>query len=268
MKKILSFLLALALVFSLIGCKPADSLEAPIQPTVEVQTTESTQAPTEETTETAAENATEAATDVSAGTTQPSQSSQADQSPTQTEPSVGASTETSAETRSTQPDDRDEQPDDRDEQPDDREVPTTAPTQTPTESPTEAPTEAPTEVPTEAPTEAPTQQEYPIDPNGYYKYRDDVALYIHTFGRLPGNYISKTQGNSQYGSYKNIPSTMNIGGDRFYNNEGLLPSGYTYYECDIGTSGGTNRGSKRIVYTTSGIVYYTSDHYASFTRLY
>ena len=61
---------------------------------------------------------------------------------------------------------------------------------------------------------------------------------------------------------------MNIGGDRFYNREGLLPGGHTYYECDIGTSGGRNRGAQRLVFTLDGIVYYTSDHYRSFTRLY
>ena len=61
---------------------------------------------------------------------------------------------------------------------------------------------------------------------------------------------------------------MNIGGDRFYNKEGLLPSGHTYYECDIGTTGGRNRGAKRIVFSSDGLVYYTNDHYESFTLLY
>ena len=59
-----------------------------------------------------------------------------------------------------------------------------------------------------------------------------------------------------------------VGGDRFYNKEGLLPSGETYYECDIDTYGITSRGAKRLVWTKSGIVYYTGDHYASFTQLY
>lgn len=150
----------------------------------------------------------------------------------------------------------------------DRETqPTEPPTEAPTEAPTEPPTEAPTEAPTEPPTEAPTEEE--TQPSGsYYNTKDEVALYIHLYGCLPDNYISKSQGNALYGSYKNIPSNMNIGGDRFYNKEGLLPSGYTYYECDIGTTGGRNRGAKRIVFTTSGIVYYTDDHYRSFTRLY
>ena len=102
-----------------------------------------------------------------------------------------------------------------------------------------------------------------IDPDGIYDSKEDVALYIHTYGRLPKNYITKNQYKSQ-----GKPRDKCCGGDRFYNNEGLLPSGYTYYECDIDTLGTTNRGTKRIVWTTSGIVYYTSNHYASFTKLY
>ena len=102
-----------------------------------------------------------------------------------------------------------------------------------------------------------------IDPDGIYDSKEEVALYIHTYGRLPKNYITKSQYKSQ-----GKPRDKCCGGDRFYNNEGLLPSGYTYYECDIDTLGTTNRGAKRIVWTTSGIVYYTSDHYASFTKLY
>lgn len=102
-----------------------------------------------------------------------------------------------------------------------------------------------------------------IDPDGIYDSKEDVALYIHTYGRLPKNYITKNQYKSQ-----GKPRDKCCGGDRFYNNEGLLPAGYTYYECDIDTLGTTNRGSKRIVWTTSGIVYYTSNHYASFTKLY
>lgn len=52
------------------------------------------------------------------------------------------------------------------------------------------------------------------------------------------------------------------------NREGLLPQGHTYYECDIDTLGASSRGAKRIVYSSDGLIYYTSDHYASFTLLY
>ena len=61
-----------------------------------------------------------------------------------------------------------------------------------------------------------------------------------------------------------------IGGDRFGNYEGLLPKkkGRTYYECDIGTVGKRSRGAKRIIFSNDGLVYYTDDHYESFTLLY
>ena len=137
-----------------------------------------------------------------------------------------------------------------------------------TEPPTEAPTQAPTEKPTEPPTEKPTEA-----PATGLTYKDEVAAYIHTYHRLPANFITKNEAKNRFGS--TAPKVLSkkgycIGGDRFYNNEGLLPSGQTYYECDIGTLYSTSgsRGSKRLVYTKTGIVYYTSDHYRSFTRLY
>ncbi len=110
-----------------------------------------------------------------------------------------------------------------------------------------------------------------LDPNGSYDSKSKVALYIVTYGRLPGNYITKKQAERlgwDGGSVERYAPGKCIGGDRFYNNEGLLPSGYTYYECDIGTLGKSSRGSQRLVFTYTGIVYYTSNHYKSFTRIY
>ncbi len=115
-----------------------------------------------------------------------------------------------------------------------------------------------------------TQPQYSLDPNGSYTTKDDVALFLHLYGRLPNNFITKRQAENQYGWDGGSLSRYGlcIGGDRFYNNEGRLPSGYTYYECDIGTLYSSSRGAKRLVYTKSGIIYYTSDHYKTFTRLY
>lgn len=105
-----------------------------------------------------------------------------------------------------------------------------------------------------------------IDVNGIYDSKEEVALYLRTYGRLPSNYITKSQAKSQ-----GYPTDKCCGGDRFYNKEGLLPekSGRIYYECDIDTLGrGSNRGTKRIVYSNDGLIYYTGNHYASFTLLY
>ena len=126
----------------------------------------------------------------------------------------------------------------------------------------------PTPQETVPPTTAPAST---LDPNGTYDSKTKVALFIVTYGRLPNNYITKSQAERlgwDGGSVERYAPGKCIGGDRFYNNEGLLPSGYTYYECDIGTLGAGSRGAQRLVYTKTGIVYYTSNHYKSFTRLY
>lgn len=100
-----------------------------------------------------------------------------------------------------------------------------------------------------------------IDENGIYDSKEEVGLYIHLYGKLPKNYVTKSQ-------YNKSDRYQCVGGDRFYNKEGRLPSGETYYECDIDTYGITSRGAKRLVWTKSGIVYYTGDHYETFTKLY
>ena len=63
---------------------------------------------------------------------------------------------------------------------------------------------------------------------------------------------------------------MCIGGSSFGNFEGLLPEadGRSYQECDIDTLGADSRGAKRLVYSNDGLIYYTDDHYESFTLLY
>ena len=61
-----------------------------------------------------------------------------------------------------------------------------------------------------------------------------------------------------------------IGGDVFGNREGLLPSarGRVWRECDVNTLGASSRGAERLVYSNDGLIYYTGDHYDSFTPLY
>ena len=61
-----------------------------------------------------------------------------------------------------------------------------------------------------------------------------------------------------------------IGGDRYGNYEGLLPEkkGRSYTECDIDTLGKSSRGAKRIVFSNDGLIYYTKDHYKTFTLMY
>ena len=109
-----------------------------------------------------------------------------------------------------------------------------------------------------------------IDENGSYTSKDDVALYIHVYGRLPSNFISKNEAEKlgwSGGSLEPYAPGKCIGGSRFGNYEGLLPkkSGRTYTECDIDTLGKKSRGATRIVVSNDGLIYYTDDHYATFT---
>lgn len=112
-----------------------------------------------------------------------------------------------------------------------------------------------------------------ISEDGEYTTKEDVALYIHLYGHLPSNFVTKKQAQSQGwkgGSLENYFPGCSIGGDVFGNREGLLPKkdGRKYYECDIDTKGAKSRGAKRIVFSNDGLVYYTDDHYESFTLLY
>lgn len=112
-----------------------------------------------------------------------------------------------------------------------------------------------------------------IDEDGAYTTKDDVALYIHTFGHLPDNFITKKDAQAlgwPGGSLEPYAPGKCIGGSRFGNYEGLLPEadGRTYTEYDIDTLGADSRGAKRIVFSNDGLIYYTEDHYKSFELLY
>lgn len=115
--------------------------------------------------------------------------------------------------------------------------------------------------------------ELEISEDGIYTSRDEVALYIHTYGHLPDNYITKKQAQIlgwDGGRLEPYAPGKSIGGDYFGNYEGQLPKkkGRKYFECDIDTQGKKSRGAKRIVYSNDGLVYYTGDHYETFELLY
>ena len=111
------------------------------------------------------------------------------------------------------------------------------------------------------------------DEHGVYDSKEDVALYLHLYGHLPENYITKKEAEAlgwSGGSLEPYAPGRCIGGGRFGNYEGLLPdaAGRRWTECDIDTLGAKSRGAKRIVFSNDGLIYYTGDHYASFELLY
>ena len=120
---------------------------------------------------------------------------------------------------------------------------------------------------TERPPDAPA-----VDEDGEYTSKEELALYIHLYGHLPGNFVTKAEAEAAGWTGGAVGKTLpgkSIGGDRFYNREGLLPkaSGRVWTECDVGERRNT-RGGERIVFSNDGLIYYSPDHYDSFELLY
>ena len=112
-----------------------------------------------------------------------------------------------------------------------------------------------------------------LAPDGAYTTKEDVALYLYTYGELPSNFMTKKEAKAlgwPGGGLDDYAYGMCIGGDRFGNYEELLPDadGRTWTECDIDTLHANSRGAKRIVFSNDGLIYYTDDHYETFTLLY
>ena len=118
-----------------------------------------------------------------------------------------------------------------------------------------------------------------VDEKGVYTSKEEVALYIYTYRKLPKNFIKKKDAeklgwNKNKNNLYEVTGGCSIGGDKFGNYEKILPvvDGRTYYECDIDYKGG-KRNAKRIVYADDfneeyGMIFYTEDHYKTFTKLY
>lgn len=113
-----------------------------------------------------------------------------------------------------------------------------------------------------------------IHEEGLYTSPEDVAMYIHLYNKLPLNFITKKEAielgwDSEEGNLWEVTEQMSIGGDVFGNREGKLPKkdGRKWYECDVNYHGGY-RGAERIVFSNDGLIYYTDDHYETFTKIY
>jgi hypothetical protein len=160
-------------------------------------------------------------------------------------------------------------------------VPQSAPTERPADTPvlvtsTPAPVtaeETPTLPDAALPGDGHTETEKTINEDGVYTSKEDVALYVHTYGHLPPNFITKKEAEAagwQGGPLDKILPGMCIGGDYFGNREGLLPKakGRKWTECDLNTLGAKSRGPERLIFSNDGLIYYTPDHYESFELLY
>ena len=115
--------------------------------------------------------------------------------------------------------------------------------------------------------------DYPVTRDGWYDTLEEVAVYIASYHRLPGNYITKNQASSlgwssSAGNLWKVAPGKSIGGDRYGNYEGLLPDkkGRTWKECDIDFDG-RYRNGQRVVFSSDWLIYYTGDHYNTFTQV-
>lgn len=128
--------------------------------------------------------------------------------------------------------------------------------------------------PVETTTESAAPETLSVTEDGVYDSKEAVALYIHSFGHLPSNYITKKEAESLGWKHGTALETYApgkcIGGSHFGNYERLLPDakGRSWTECDIDTLGAESRGTKRIVFSNDGLIYYTEDHYEHFELLY
>ena len=113
-----------------------------------------------------------------------------------------------------------------------------------------------------------------VTEDGAYLTRDEVAAYLHQFGHLPANYLTRSEAKAWGWSSKkdnlgSIAPGYAIGGDSFGNREGLLPdaNGRKWYECDVNVTDG-GRSDERLVWSNDGLIYYTPDQHQHFQQLY
>lgn len=121
---------------------------------------------------------------------------------------------------------------------------------------------------TETPAPEVTEEPGPLDE------AQRIADYIFEHGELPDNFLTKKEAQAlgwQNGCryVSDAAPGMSIGGDYFGNYEKQLPvvKGRKYYEADCFYQGGP-RNEYRIIYSNDGHVWYTEDHYNTFTELF
>lgn len=100
-----------------------------------------------------------------------------------------------------------------------------------------------------------------------------VVSYLQQHQRLPDYYITKKQARAQgweprEGNLCSVLPGKAIGGDRFSNREGQLPSAgkREWREADINYRCG-RRGADRLLYSSDGLIFVTRNHYKNFIRV-
>ncbi|VDH05345.1 ribonuclease domain-containing protein [Bergeyella zoohelcum] len=97
-----------------------------------------------------------------------------------------------------------------------------------------------------------------------------IIPYIKKEGKLPHYYLTKEEAkrlgwNPAKGNICEAIPNRAIGGNRFYNRERKLPKEKIYYEADVNVTCGY-RKQDRVIYTKSGEVWLTKNHYKTFIK--
>ncbi|MFB6325112.1 hypothetical protein HA42_18290 [Pantoea deleyi] len=100
-----------------------------------------------------------------------------------------------------------------------------------------------------------------------------VARWVLQHQHLPDYYLTKNDArkrgwNPEKGNLCDVLPGKAIGGDRFANREKRLPTraGRQWYEADVNYRCG-HRDADRLVYSSDGLVFLSTDHYRSFRQV-
>lgn len=99
---------------------------------------------------------------------------------------------------------------------------------------------------------------------------ETVARWLQQHHKLPDLYLTKSEARRQgwnpgKGDLCEVLPGRAIGGDRFANREQRLPqqAGRQWYEADVNYDCG-HRDADRLLYSSDGLIFLTTDHYRSF----
>lgn len=105
------------------------------------------------------------------------------------------------------------------------------------------------------------------------KGEEGADYWLLMYGELPEYYISTAEAIRlgwirKKGNLAEVLPGRMIGGDVFENSEGRLPDafGRVWYEADVDYTDG-RRNSKRVLFSNDGLVFFTDDHYLTFTEV-
>jgi hypothetical protein len=94
----------------------------------------------------------------------------------------------------------------------------------------------------------------------------DIVIALRSTGGLPDRYVTKEAARAHGwhgGGLCMVWPGHVIGGDPFGNFGGQLPAGHRYFEADLDSTC-RQRGPSRLIYSSDGPIFVTTDHYRSF----